>query len=94
MRAVLRAQRQQGEADEDRCPRWPRLGPRQCCAQIAWLPDAGAEEILATPRLVLAPSFNPQRGGAVAVDGGYRLTARWRFSSGCQDAAWFLLLTG
>ena len=58
----------------------------------AWLPDDGAEEILSTQRLVFGASFNPNPGGAVAVDGGYRVNGQWRFVSGCQQAAWFLLL--
>ena len=58
----------------------------------AWLPDDGAEEILSTQRLVFSASFNPNPGGAVAVDGGYRVNGQWRFVSGCQQAAWFLLL--
>jgi alkylation response protein AidB-like acyl-CoA dehydrogenase len=58
----------------------------------AWLPDDGAEEILTTQRLVLGASFNPNPGGAIAVDGGYRVNGQWRFVSGCQQAAWFLLL--
>jgi alkylation response protein AidB-like acyl-CoA dehydrogenase len=58
----------------------------------AWLPDDGAEEVLTTPRLILGASFNPNPGGAVAVDGGYRVNGQWRFVSGCQQAAWFILL--
>ena len=59
---------------------------------LAWLPDDGAEEILTTRRLILGASFNPSPGGAVAVDGGYRVNGQWRFVSGCQQADWFLLL--
>lgn len=58
----------------------------------AWLTDEGADEILNTPRLVLAGTFNPVGGGAVAVDGGHRVSGQWRFVSGCQDAVWIMLL--
>jgi indole-3-acetate monooxygenase len=58
----------------------------------AWLPDDGADEILTTQRLILSASFNPNPGGAVAVGGGYRVNGQWRFVSGCQQAAWFILL--
>ena len=32
------------------------------------------------------------KSDAVRVDGGYRLSGRWKFSSGCDFASWFLIL--
>ncbi len=32
------------------------------------------------------------KSDAVKVDGGYRLNGRWKFSSGCDFASWFIVL--
>lgn len=53
----------------------------------AWLPEAGAREVAGAP--YFAGGLFPL-GRAVAVDGGYRLTARCPFASGCQQASWFV----
>ncbi len=49
-------------------------------------PDA-AREIFCDPRTVVA--WGPPHGGtADAVDGGYRVSGRWDFASGCHQANW------
>ena len=54
----------------------------------ARLPDAGAEEIFGRdPNAVVAGSSYPP-GEARRVDGGFRLTGRWSFASGCHNAQW------
>jgi alkylation response protein AidB-like acyl-CoA dehydrogenase len=46
-----------------------------------------AREIYADPRTVVA--WGPPHGGtADAVDGGYRVSGRWDFASGCHQANW------
>ncbi|MGE0542031.1 MAG: acyl-CoA dehydrogenase family protein [Dehalococcoidia bacterium] len=61
------------------------------CAFIAYLcqilPDAGSDEIFATPRTVVAGAVNPP-GIAVPVEGGYRVSGRWPFGSACHFADW------
>ena len=58
---------------------------------LAWLPDAGAAEILeGHPEVIFGTSFTPTGGQAIPVDGGYRLTGQWPFVSGAHDARWFL----
>ena len=53
---------------------------------LAWIPNAGVEEILRDERVTLAGAFNPP-GQAIAEDGGYRVTGRWPFLSGVHQAA-------
>lgn len=55
-----------------------------------WIPDEGLEEFLAgDPDSILGGAVYPP-GKAIQVDGGYRITGRWPFASGCHHAAWFL----
>src|SRR5436309_5639326 len=55
------------------------------------LPDDGVDEIhgQGTPS-VLAGTAVPGGGEAVPAPGGYRVSGRWSFGSGCQEAAWML----
>lgn len=56
----------------------------------AYLPEAGAREVLGEPaHAALAGVFAPT-GQATPVDGGYRLSGRWAFGSGCENARWRL----
>lgn len=58
---------------------------------LAFLPPESAAEILSDPYAVMAGSFaQPSGGRATAVDGGYRVTGRWPFGSGCQHATWMV----
>jgi alkylation response protein AidB-like acyl-CoA dehydrogenase len=54
----------------------------------AWLPDDGAKEIFAPEVIVAGALFPPAQ--AIAVPGGYRVTGRTPFVSGCHNATWFL----
>ncbi|HBZ70828.1 MAG TPA: hydroxylase [Deltaproteobacteria bacterium] len=55
-----------------------------------WLDRAAAEEIFArAPEAVAGGVFTPN-GRAVVVPGGYRVTGRWAFASGCQHCAWLM----
>jgi alkylation response protein AidB-like acyl-CoA dehydrogenase len=55
------------------------------------LPDEGVREVYAQGADTVIAGTAVQGGGrAVPVDGGYRVTGRWRFGSGCQEASWML----
>jgi alkylation response protein AidB-like acyl-CoA dehydrogenase len=68
-----------------------------CGVVAGFLREDVASEMFADPRACLvgsgapappAPDRPPDRG--VAVDGGFRITGRWAFSSGCRHATWLL----
>ncbi len=74
------------------------------CASTAWVcglymihnwmmtlfPETAQDEIWSgNPGVSISGSYAPA-GTAVAVDGGYRLSGRFRFSSGCPHADWNL----
>jgi indole-3-acetate monooxygenase len=55
------------------------------------LPDEGVDEIYgAGADTVIAGTAVPGGGEAMPVDGGYRVSGRWQFGSGCQESAWML----
>jgi indole-3-acetate monooxygenase len=52
---------------------------------LAWLDPDVAKHLLADPRFLIAGVAAPM-GRAEPVDGGWRLTGRWAFASGCRHA--------
>jgi alkylation response protein AidB-like acyl-CoA dehydrogenase len=54
-----------------------------------YLDEPTAREIFGDPGSIVSGVFAP-RGVARIVDGGYRVTGRWPFASGCQHATWLL----
>jgi alkylation response protein AidB-like acyl-CoA dehydrogenase len=55
------------------------------------LTDDGVREIYAGGAdTVIAGTAVMGGGRAVPVDGGYRVTGRWPFGTGCQESAWML----
>ena len=62
----------------------------------AWLvgywPQEAQEEVFGEdPDALVSSSLNPGRSTCVPVNGGYRLTGRWEFSSGCDGSSWVML---
>jgi len=55
------------------------------------LPDDGVQEILGNgAETVIAGTAVAGGGQAVPVPGGYRVTGRWSFGTGCMEANWML----
>ena len=54
------------------------------------LPDDGVQEIHGNGPSIVAGTAVQGGGQAVAVPGGYRITGRWTFGTGCQEADWML----
>ena len=53
--------------------------------------EAGVEEIFADgPDTIIAGTLVPGGGQGTRVEGGYRMTGRWRFGSGCREARWMV----
>jgi 3-hydroxy-9,10-secoandrosta-1,3,5(10)-triene-9,17-dione monooxygenase len=58
---------------------------------VGHFPLQAQEEYFATgPATLCSSSFDPSKGKAVPVPGGYRLTGHWDFSSACDAASWFM----
>jgi alkylation response protein AidB-like acyl-CoA dehydrogenase len=55
------------------------------------LPDDGVREIFHNgPDTIMSGTGIAGGGKAVAVDGGFVVSGRWRFGSGCQEAQWMV----
>jgi indole-3-acetate monooxygenase len=51
-------------------------------------PDAGGEVWLKQPETIMSGAVNPQ-GRGKRVEGGWRVSGRWPYASGCHNADWF-----
>ena len=59
--------------------------------EVQLLSEQAMEEIWSENREVLLSSAYAPTGQVVPVDGGFRLTGRWPYSSGCDHAEWAIL---
>jgi alkylation response protein AidB-like acyl-CoA dehydrogenase len=68
------------------------LANNSICQLIALgLPDEGVRDIYADGAdAVIAGTAVMGGGRATPVEGGYRVTGRWPFGSGCQESSWML----
>jgi 3-hydroxy-9,10-secoandrosta-1,3,5(10)-triene-9,17-dione monooxygenase len=61
------------------------------CATLGMFDGQAQKDVwAASPDSLISSGFTPT-GKAVRVDGGYRLSGRWPFSSGCDYADWALI---
>jgi alkylation response protein AidB-like acyl-CoA dehydrogenase len=54
------------------------------------LPADGIREIFGPAEVAIAGTAVQGGGRAVPADGGYRVTGRWPFGTGCQESPWML----
>ena len=54
-----------------------------------YLPEEGVRALLTAPETMIAGVFAPN-GSATAEAGGYRVSGRWPFASGCRHADWLM----
>jgi alkylation response protein AidB-like acyl-CoA dehydrogenase len=54
---------------------------------MAGLPRATFDALFATPEVITAGVFNPT-GSIAGTPGGYQVSGRWSFASGCEHADW------
>jgi alkylation response protein AidB-like acyl-CoA dehydrogenase len=54
---------------------------------LAGLPRDSFDALFANPDTITAGAFNPT-GSITEADGGYRVSGRWSFASGCEHADW------
>lgn len=60
--------------------------------QLALFPEAAQQALWAERPYMLAPAHLIPGGTATPVDGGYRVSGSWAWSSGIMHADWFLAL--
>ncbi len=59
---------------------------------VGYWPQRAQEEVFGTnPDALSSSSLSVGRSTCTPVDGGYRLSGRWEFSSGCDAADWLML---
>lgn len=65
------------------------LGQAQgCSTAAAFLDDAPAQDVFGAPDAVLAWGPTSKTARAQAVDGGYRVSGKFRYASGSRNATW------
>ena len=74
-------------ASHDASVAWNLFVGNSAALIAPYLEKGVAEKIFSNPRAVVAWG-PPHEGTAEAVEGGYRVSGRWDFASGCRQANW------
>jgi alkylation response protein AidB-like acyl-CoA dehydrogenase len=74
----------------DSAAAWNLVMNQAISAYAAWLPPEGAREVFRHGPATTAGAFNPP-GTATRADGGWRITGRLPFGSGCHQAQWLAM---
>ncbi|MEO7327948.1 MAG: acyl-CoA dehydrogenase family protein [Minicystis sp.] len=56
----------------------------------AYLEEEAASAVFGDDPLIITGGVFAPRGAAAVVEGGYRLSGRWPFASGCQNCCWLM----
>lgn len=88
LRPVLFTQVTEALAQANASAAWCVGQNNGCSTTAAYLDPEIAREMFGPPTGILAwgPPGAPYE--AVPVDGGYRISGKWRFASGCHHASW------
>jgi alkylation response protein AidB-like acyl-CoA dehydrogenase len=57
-------------------------------------PEVGWEMFGRNPNAIISGTLAAPYGNAVVVDGGFRVSGRWPYGSGCQNSDWLAFTTG
>lgn len=61
---------------------------------VGHFPAEAQDEFFADgPNVLASSALNPMGGQVEPVPGGFRLSGRWQFSSGCDAASWVMVAT-
>ncbi|HVR41909.1 MAG TPA: acyl-CoA dehydrogenase family protein, partial [Thermoanaerobaculia bacterium] len=69
---------------------WNLVMNQAIAAFAGWLPEEGARELYRDGPPTVAGALNPP-AAAVRADGGWRITGRCPFGSGCHNAQWLAM---
>jgi indole-3-acetate monooxygenase len=74
----------------DSAAAWNLVMNQAIAAYAAWLPAAGAQELFRDGPPTVAGALNPP-AAATRTEGGWRITGRCPFGSGCHSAMWLAM---
>ena len=61
---------------------------------VGHFPAEAQDEYFANgPNVLASSALNPMNGRADPISGGFRLSGRWQYSSGCDAASWVMVAT-
>jgi alkylation response protein AidB-like acyl-CoA dehydrogenase len=66
------------------------IGTGALTLTMPWVSEAGLKVLMSGGRLPRMTGVAAPGGTATPVEGGFRVTGRWPFASGCQHAEWLL----
>jgi alkylation response protein AidB-like acyl-CoA dehydrogenase len=78
-------------AEGDASMSWVTTFYIEHCWMLCHFPQEFQRKVFAERSYVLAPAAIAPNGGAVPVEGGYRLNGRWQWGTGAMHAEWVIV---